>query len=1150
MSGLNLAFLGSPKIELDGRLVETDRRKAVALLAYLAVTGKPYGRDHLAALLWPDYERSSAYAYLRRTLWEIKDMLGEGWVQSDRETASFKGGGKYHLDTDEFLRLSSTSPDGTRAALEKAVLLYRGDFLSGFVVQDTAPFEDWQEQQAQYFCRELAAALERLVELLGQDKAYEDGLLHARRWLALDELNEAAHRALMRLYAGLGDRSAVVRQYEACSRVLKDELRLAPQTETTALYESLLRGEAEGKTDQPGKPTSRQVKPVSHLPTSLTPFVGRRPEVEKLKDLILDPDHRLLTLTGPGGAGKTRLSIQSASEVAEAFPDGVWFVSLAPLETGEALVPALAKALDFSFYREEELPREQLLDYLCDKRMLLILDNFEHLIEHGVELVGEILSTTQHLKLLVTSRERLNLLSEQLYRVSGMRFPDLSETVAWTDPEQQAGAFSAMLLFVERARRVQPGFRLTPDNTAAVIQICRLVDGMPLGIELASAWVEMLSPGEIADEIRRSIDFLQTTLQDVSERQRSLRAVFESSWKLLSAGQQRVFQQLTVFPGSFSRDAAEKVGGVDLRMLLDLVNKSWLQPVSQDRYQLHDILRKFGQERLKQDSAAWQAARDSHAAYFMDFVKAQETALRGPGQLDALDAMDIEIENNLQDAWDWLVERRRFSVLVEQALPALFHFGMIRIQDERLRAMTRRARLALQSSRARPEQVLAAILGTVEAYFEANWMVIGEETRARLIKLWDIVTASSMADEMDFWYVVLLAAYQSEIGFENSPPGFDDLLRKIRAKDEPWMTGYLLLAAYALPGLVLEEKEHYLEEAIRIFQNLGVVAELGVALRFRGQLAWNKNDYDEAIRYDTAALEYMEKAGDTLGLGLIWYDLGDVHLDRGDMEEAFQAYHEQRRIYEKTGNQRLVGIALSWESLAASRYSTPEHAMETRRESLEIFQRGKNMNDVAWGCWETGELFRLAGDFEQAVVWYDKALPQFEQIRDLNGQAYYQRGLGDIALVHEQWERAQRCFQAALNILEEEHRPTKSWTYTYVQARLGCALVGLGDLQTAWQTFLRSIDGAKDNIYTGLLQVSLAGMAAWYVAAGQPEKGLELAAHVESDPLSWHETRKQAAVVIALARKVLPEEAVQAAQTRGRALAAGQALALALGEAG
>ncbi|HJS29949.1 MAG TPA: BTAD domain-containing putative transcriptional regulator, partial [Anaerolineales bacterium] len=695
MSWLEISLLGPPEIRLEGSLVKTDRRKAIALLAYLAVTGKPQTRDFLSAFLWPDYERDSAYAYLRRTLWELNQMLGKGWIQVDRDYASLAPTGELWLDVAAFQRLIKDSRSGIEG-LTEAINLYRGDFLAGFAVADTGPLEDWQMQQAEHFRRQFAECLERLVGAHARAGEYETGLGYAWRWLAQDQLNEAAHRAIMRLLAGMGDRTGAVRQYEACVQILKTELGVDPQPETTVLYESVLHGGVHtSPPEQDGKSTSA-IPGLSHLPLLPTPFIGRRPDVDRLKALMKDADVRLLTLTGPGGAGKTRLSIQAASELEEAFPDGVFFAVLAPVQTELGAIQTIARVIGFPFLRDEESPRQQLLDFLCEKQLLLILDNFEHLIE-AVGLVRDILAAATGVKLVITSRVRLNLQGEQLYPVGGMSLPDAFEVSGWDTPIEQAESFSGVQLFIDRARRVQPEFTLTRENLTSVLEIGRLVQGMPLGLELAAAWVELLPPEEIKLEISHNLDFLDTDLADIPDRQRSIRAVFESSWGLLTDEERETFLRLCVFVGSFSREAALKVSGASLRSLLGLANKSWLQQTSGGRFQLHELMRQYGDERLQMDIPAWREAKNRHAEYFARFVESQSQKMRSADQIAGFRALGEEYEGNIRVAGDWLVAERRWDDLIDRMGLGMFHFDWIRWGLHELIPWFRTARLSLGS---------------------------------------------------------------------------------------------------------------------------------------------------------------------------------------------------------------------------------------------------------------------------------------------------------------------------------------------------------------------------------------------------------------------------------------------------------------------
>jgi len=383
----------------------------------------------------------------------------------------------------------------------------------------------------------------------------------------------------------------------------------------------------------------------NNLPAQIANFVGREKEMANIVKTLAE--NRLITIIGMGGTGKTRLAIETGVALVDradrTFVNGVYFVALAPLETTDAIVPTIAKELGFSFYNAGE-PRQQLLDYLREKSMLLILDNFEHLLS-GVDLVTEILNTASQVKLIATSRARLNVQGEQLFHLRGMEFP------AWETPADVQD-YSAVKLFLQSAHRIHLDFELTLDNLKYITHICRLVEGMPLGILLAASWLEMLTPQEIAAEIEKSLDFLETDQRDLPDRHQSLRAVFDHSWKLLTPGEQNVFMKAAVFYGGFSLEAAQQVTGASLGDLMRLVDKSLLQRNPIGRYEIHELLRQYGAQKLAKVPEELGAIKNQHSAYFADYLHQRESALFGKGQKQAMIDIAKEIEN-IRAAWDW-----------------------------------------------------------------------------------------------------------------------------------------------------------------------------------------------------------------------------------------------------------------------------------------------------------------------------------------------------------------------------------------------------------------------------------------------------------------------------------------------------------------
>ncbi len=382
---------------------------------------------------------------------------------------------------------------------------------------------------------------------------------------------------------------------------------------------------------------------VDKLPLRLTPFVGRNVELMELNVLLVNSDCRLLTLVGPGGIGKTRLAIEVVKKVQAAFADGATFVELASLAAAELVVPTIANALNLTLGGHTD-PQTQLLHYLRRQSRLLVLDNFEQLLpSHGhllqdfavtpsLTLIMNIITQAPQVTVLVTSRERLDIHGEWIYAVGGLGLPTVAIEGMHSSAHAALEEYGAPLLFMQTAKRSKTNFAPTAVDEAAIVKICRLVNGMPLALELAAAWVRVLSCAEIAQEIARGLDFLTTKQRNLPYRHRSMRTVFDQSWKLLSAEEQQVFARCSIFRGGFTREAAEAVTGATLETLAALVNKSFLSRNEQGHYEIHELARQYGAERLMESSEEM-ATRSRHLTFFTVLSEESELQLENGPQI-------------------------------------------------------------------------------------------------------------------------------------------------------------------------------------------------------------------------------------------------------------------------------------------------------------------------------------------------------------------------------------------------------------------------------------------------------------------------------------------------------------------------------------
>ncbi len=479
--------------------------------------------------------------------------------------------------------------------------------------------------------------LDNLVVAFEQQGELDHALRYAQKMVVLDDLGEAGNAHIIRLLALLGRREEALEQYGSFRQTLAIQLGAEPGQESRLLYQRL-RNEQAGT--EPG-----------YLPASLTPFIGRKTELTELWGWLVDPGHRLICILGTGGSGKTRLALEIAHRQRYHFADGVYFVPLSALGTGSSLLSALAERLGFNF-REKGEHQQQLLDYLRNKKLLLVLDSFETVTE-SAGLVAEILVASSGSKLLVTSRVRLELSGEQVYPIKGMNIPPIDV--------KQVLDYSAVALFLEAARRVKPGY--LPEDLEGIAQICRVVEGMPLSLILAASWVGEYPTREIAEQIERSLDFLSVEWADLPARQRSLRATFEYSWDLLSLPEKQVLMKLSVFRNAFSAQAAFEVADATPKVLHALVGKSLLGSTSEGQYQMHDLVRQYSQEKLTlAEDGLERATRQTHSEYFLRIATGWSSLFKGPGQIAMLAQADKQI-NDVRAAWDWACQQAEIDPL-------------------------------------------------------------------------------------------------------------------------------------------------------------------------------------------------------------------------------------------------------------------------------------------------------------------------------------------------------------------------------------------------------------------------------------------------------------------------------------------------------
>ena len=916
---LQIRLLGSAEILHDGEPVAGFRSaKAQALLYYLAAVGRPVTRATLVGLFWADQAENQARTNLNQTISNLRKVMGDA-LDITRQTAAFLPGHDYFLDTERLANAARDAQSLDVDALLVVATLYRGELLEGFQVRDAAEFEVWlqaeRERLRQAAVTILGEAAHR-CEQAGDTVRAEQSL---RALLRIEPWREGAHRQLMLLLARSGARDAALTQYAACKQALAAALDVEPDDETNLLYQRIRSGQLAPDSLQQAIIPSISMQPDSgpepwsgsgpihdhpiqaagrfaaQSAGTATPFIGRVRELAEIIECLADPQCRLLTLVGPGGIGKSRLAQQAALTLLHDpaahtwLGDGIYFVALAAVETPGAVVAAVAQATGFQFYDNSPAP-QQLVSFLRTKRMLLVLDNFEQLLageDAGIVLdwLSDLAAQAAHLKLLVTSREALGLQEAWFYPLAGLSLPvngrdGLDDGHPLVDLEQS----DAVQLFVQSARRARMGFSLSTTRDA-VVRICSLVDGTPLGIELAAAWLKVLTADQVAAELERSLDILTARHQNMPARHRSIRAVCESSWQLITQPLRDVMRWLAFCRGGFRLEAAVELAGASILDLATLVEKSLLRQVETGRYEMHELLRQYALERLAARDESEEASQ-RHAAYYLEFLQRHSAQLAGPAQRQALDEL-AEEQENLHLAWQSAVESQDWQ-LVDRARAALYDLLQVRsayLEGQELFTFTADHLQREARAEAAPEP-LCRLWTHIRARQGAFAFYLGDYGHAAQLVGESLVEARrlGLASGVAFALNLLgqIAGWQGDR--DRARSYLEESLRISRAIDHQAGIANTLHKLAQVHGSVGEyaEARRLAQESLELCRQLGRPDWIGYALDVLGWVTLCLGDYDACKTHYDASLRLFREIGDRLGTALALGGLGSVEWARGD----------------------------------------------------------------------------------------------------------------------------------------------------------------------------------------------------------------------------------------------------------------------------
>jgi predicted ATPase/DNA-binding SARP family transcriptional activator len=999
MNRLQIHLFGAFQvIRNHSAITQFEATTARGLLAYLVMhTHAPQPREQLAHLLWASDSGASALTSLRSGLRRVREALDEGGATQtplllvERDTVQFDPKAACWVDVHVFEDLiAQVSAHPHRrlercpwcmARLAEAVALYRGPFLAHLRI-DSLAFEEWQRVQQERLHRLAMQALYILTDYHFRRGEYATAEAYARRQLALEQWNEEAHSQLIRILYAAGQRSAALAQYAACRAILDAELGVPPMAETTALYDQIR--QANGRSGPAPIPL-----PAHNLPRIEDSFVGREQELAWLSKRLSEPAHRLTTLVGAGGAGKSRLARQAASALIGAFADGVWWVALAELSptddaalAQESIATHLARALGFALAGQER-PTQQVLAYLRTKELLLIFDNVEHL-PAAVDFLRTLLRQCPEVTLLVTARAALDLQSETILRIDSLPVPQKA-----SDPAVLT--YPAVQLFLTRANQRGLSTELSKSELAAVVMICQWMQGMPLGIEMAANLAHQLAPTAIVQRLRSTWKQIGTQWSSQEKGQHSLRAMFESLWVMLSVAAQQLLGQVALFRGGFTREALLAITGATAETMAILTEQALIQHSEPDRYTVHELMREFAEEKWAQSSQMTINLR--FCRYYLALLHEASDALELTDTQHQLQAVQREWEN-IRQAWRWAISDNQFELLSLSVVPLaeLSRFWGHTVEGKVL-LNEALAQVRLCGTDAPTEIRLMAQL-LIEL---AQMQTLLGEVEAASASAQQALTLAQELDAADL-QVQSYIAWGTAVYHRGEYSRVQALMERATTLAQGLADPRLLVRVLLLLDYPVTHTSTYLEQALALAETLSapqiyarVLGSIACAAMYRGQ-------YQLAGRYWLDALQRVQVTGNVVQEGSLCNNLGEVFRQTGDYAQAQRYFARALAICQERGMRPVCARI---------------------HEGL-------------------GRLYAEMGDCEQALSHIRTGLELSQEQGLVDTQAYLLNSLGNIQRMRCQYTLARSAYREA-----ERHGQVVGWPGLHLESKVGLAMVAL-----------------------------------------------------------------------------------------------------------
>lgn len=1049
MARLEISTFGPFRATRDGYpITRFEADAARALLVYLALHAEaPIPRDALAELLWPERPAATSLHNLRQALNRLRNAIRDReadppYLLVTHTSLQFNRDSDCWLDVEEFTRLIAAARQhphrrlltcpSCMEGLQRSANLYHGDFLADLSV-DSISFQEWQVVERERLHREALEVLYHLADYHEAREEYGQAQHYARRQIELEPWREEAHRQLLRALALDGQRSAALVQYETCRRTLAEELGAEPSVET-----KVLAGQIKAQS-HPGTAITLQHLPLApsapcrRIPVPTTPLIGRKEELARIADLLRDPAYRLISIVGLGGVGRTRLALAAAAETQGHFADGMCYIPLAEAgglppfqpEKGTGLATSMALSTGLSLSRASS-PGEQVLDSLRRKEALLLLDDLDAFAP-DVDLIVRLLREAPGITFLVTALKPLGIQAEYASRLPGLPVPP-DDTTALT-PADALETYAAVALFVERAQRTPRGFTLDPENLQDVLRICRLTAGLPLAIELAAAWVERMTPAEIARAAQEDLDFLSTSKQDIPERQRSLRAVFAYAWQFLSPAEQENLVSLAVFRGGFDERAAHTIVGITTAELTVLAERSLItyHPASK-RYTWHPLLRQFAADILRQlkGPQSQQGLEEKHSRYFLEMLAQLAPALQGKQPHHAAERTQQEWDNILP-AWQQAAARGDHGSLAG-GLEGLIRFVTLKGAYEQGVDMLGQAIFGVKagSMRIQPgtetpadpthHHVLCRLLAA-----QAHLLILqGRYGQALLMAqaAIDLAHASRMPKLEAAGHLQMGRVLHQQGDHESARLHLEQALAQ--AGDDPQLlariTSHLgnIAAARNESAVALD----HFQQALRLYQQLDDTLRQADMLNNLGYQLLDSGRYAEAQFHLEQALRLFREIDSRPGQSMASHSLGAIADALGDFPKARAYYDQALRLSLDSGERGGELETLISLSLLFHHIDDNYHAWHIGRRAVELARILDSRVAESMAQDNLGHALMGLGLPAEAAKAYERALALQRETGQANLAAESLAGLARVALAQDDLARAQACAEEILPVLE------------------------------------------------------------------------------------------------------------------------------------